>query len=70
MVSALNHQLGWQFLLWVLSVAVLSHLFAGVRHLLMDAGLGEGLTGGRTSAWVVLIGAVVVAILLGIWIWS
>lgn len=67
--NGLKHQLGWLFLLWVLSVAVFGHLFAGIRHLLMDAGAGESLTAGRTSAWIVLIATIVVAILLGIWIW-
>ena len=38
------------------------HLFAGVRHLLMDAGIGASLRAGRASAWAVIAaGAAVLA---------
>ena len=44
---------------WALS----HHLCAGVRHLLMDIGVGSRLATARRSAWSVSIGAVVMAFL-------
>lgn len=38
----------------VLVAALAYHLLAGVRHLLMDAGIGASLRAGRASAWSVL----------------
>ena len=36
-----------KLLLWASLAALIYHLVAGVRHLLMDLGLGESLEGGR-----------------------
>lgn len=44
---------------WALS----HHLLAGVRHLLMDIGIGSHLADARRNAWGVNIGAVVLALL-------
>lgn len=43
----------------VLVAALVYHLLAGVRHLLMDAGIGSSLRAGRGSAWAVLAAGVV-----------
>jgi succinate dehydrogenase / fumarate reductase cytochrome b subunit len=48
-----------------LAAAFAYHLFAGVRHLLMDAGIGASLRAGRRSAWAVIaagVAAFVVAV--------
>ena len=45
------------------------HLLAGIRHLLMDAGIGESLCAGRLSAKIVLILSIVLISLAGYWIW-
>jgi succinate dehydrogenase / fumarate reductase cytochrome b subunit len=42
----------------VLAAALIYHLLAGVRHLLMDAGIGSSLRVGRGSAWVVIAAGV------------
>lgn len=39
------------------------HLFAGIRHLLMDVGIGSTLAAARASAFAALIGAASVAVL-------
>ena len=39
----------------VLVAALVYHLLAGVRHLLMDAGIGSSLRTGRRSAWAVIV---------------
>lgn len=43
----------------VLAAALVYHLLAGVRHLLMDAGIGSSLRAGRGSARAVLAAGVV-----------
>lgn len=55
-------------LLAVLAAVFAYHLFAGIRHLLMDAGVGSSLRAGRNSAWVVIAGGVVafVAVLVAL----
>lgn len=55
-------------LLWAFSTAFIYHIFAGIRHLLMDMGIGEHLETGRRSALVVIVLAIIAAIFLGIWI--
>lgn len=58
-----------KFLLWVFIAALIYHLLAGIRHLLMDVGIGEHLEEGRRSAIFVIGCSVVLTILAGIWIW-
>lgn len=58
-----------KLLLWAFSVALIFHLLAGIRHILMDMGFGEGLQAGRRSAMLVIACAVVLMIFLGLWIW-
>src|SRR5690606_40367424 len=55
--------------LWGVLSALLYHLVAGIRHLLMDAGIGEGLESGRLGAQVLIVVAAVLIVLLGVWIW-
>lgn len=45
------------------------HFVAGVRHLVMDMGFGETLEGGRRGAFMVFIGAAILIILAGGWLW-
>ena len=58
-----------KLLLWVFSSAFLYHVIAGIRHLLMDLGVGEQLSTGRQGARIVLVAATILTIFLGIWIW-
>lgn len=45
------------------------HLFAGVRHLLMDAQIGETLKGANRGAILVLVLSALFTIVTGYWIW-
>jgi succinate dehydrogenase / fumarate reductase cytochrome b subunit len=45
----------------LLAWASAHHVFAGLRHLLMDVGVGASLTAGRTSAYAVLGAALALA---------
>jgi succinate dehydrogenase / fumarate reductase cytochrome b subunit len=46
----------------VLAWACAHHLFAGIRHLLMDAGVGAALSAARRSAWAALAAALAIAL--------
>ena len=58
-----------KFVIWGLLSALLYHLVAGVRHLIMDMGIGETLEGGKLGSKIVIAVATVVIVLLGVWIW-
>ena len=59
-----------QFLIWGSLAALLYHLVAGIRHLIMDMGVGESLEGGRLGAKLVAVIAVVLIVLAGVWVWA
>lgn len=58
-----------KFVIWGLLSALLYHLVAGVRHLIMDMGIGETLEGGKLGSQIVLVVSAVVIVLVGVWIW-
>lgn len=49
--------------------ALFYHLFAGIRHLFMDAGMGEELKPARFSAGLVMVLAILLTALMGIYLW-
>ena len=59
----------YKLVLWAFGASMIYHVLAGIRHLLMDIGLGEHLSTGRFTANLVIVLAVISTILLGIWIW-
>jgi succinate dehydrogenase / fumarate reductase cytochrome b subunit len=70
--ETLTHYLAnpWATLLvWAFISSWAYHVIAGIRHMLMDVGIGEGLEAGRRSAMLVILLAVLSTILLGIWLW-
>ena len=44
-------------------------LVAGVRHLIMDMGIGETLEGGKLGSKIVIVISVVLIVLVGVWVW-
>jgi succinate dehydrogenase / fumarate reductase, cytochrome b subunit len=58
-----------RFFIWLTLSALLYHLIAGIRHLLMDIGIGETLSGGRIGARLVLIFSIILMVLAGICLW-
>ncbi len=58
-----------KLVVWAILAVLLYHLGAGIRHLVMDAGVGESLEGGRRGAKLVFIISVVLILLVGGWIW-
>ncbi len=60
----------WAALLtWVMLSALTGHVFAGIRHLLMDCGFAEHLRAARISAYTVLVLTAVSILVLGAWLW-
>ena len=63
------HSTFGRLLFWAILSSIAFHLIAGVRHLFMDAGIGESLEGGILGARLVLILGAVAAVLIGVWLW-
>lgn len=59
-----------KFLLLVCLAPFIYHLVAGVRHLIMDAGIGETLEGGRLGAKIVFAVSAVLILITGVWLWG
>jgi len=59
----------YQFIIWGSVAALAYHMVAGIRHLIMDAGIGETLEGGQTGAKIALFVAVALIVLAGVWVW-
>lgn len=57
-----------KLLLWAFSTALIYHVLAGFRHIVMDMGWGEQLETARRSAITVIFLAIIFAISLGVWI--
>jgi len=58
-----------KLVLWAALSALAYHFVAGIRHLIMDMGVGETLEGGRTGAKLVFVAAVILILLAGVWVW-
>ena len=54
---------------WVLVCALAFHVFAGIRHIVMDCGFGEHLSAARFSAYLIFCAEVVTMIMVGVWLW-
>ncbi|KAB0508988.1 succinate dehydrogenase, cytochrome b556 subunit [Pseudomonas moorei] len=55
---------------WFVVSALAYHLVAGVRHLIMDMGVGETLEGGKRGSLIVLVVSVVLIAVTGFWLWG
>jgi succinate dehydrogenase / fumarate reductase cytochrome b subunit len=55
--------------MWVIGVALLYHSLAGLKHLIMDFGVGETLEGGILGARIVFVLTLVGAAALGVALW-
>ncbi|MBQ0753002.1 MAG: succinate dehydrogenase, cytochrome b556 subunit [Gammaproteobacteria bacterium] len=53
---------------WGIVSMFIYHLVAGIKHLLMDLGIGETLEGGRNGAFIVLATSAVLSVIVGVWV--
>jgi succinate dehydrogenase / fumarate reductase cytochrome b subunit len=58
-----------KFIIWGIVAALLYHLVAGIKHLLMDLGIGETLEGGVLGSKIVIVISVILILVAGVWIW-
>ena len=65
----LMHSYWLKVVVWITLSATLFHLFAGIRHLIMDLGFGESLREARITAYMVFVISFISIVLAGIWIW-
>lgn len=59
----------FRLVLWVIVSGVIYHFVAGVKHLIMDLGIGETLEGGKRLSAGVFVVAAIGILLAGVWIW-
>lgn len=58
-----------RILLWLIATAMIYHGLAGIRHLIMDFGVGESMKGGALGARLVLVLGVIGSALAGVALW-
>lgn len=68
--AALKAAFWVQFICWVVLAALLYHLIAGIRHLLMDVHIGDSKKGGERSSYIVIGLFIVCWLLSAFWIWG
>ena len=68
-LGALLSSTGAKTLLWALLVIFSYHSLAGVRHLIMDMGIGEDFKGGALGARILFFASAVAAVAWGIVLW-
>lgn len=68
-VQALGANPLFKFIIWALLSALAYHMVAGVKHLVLDLGIGETKEGGPLAAKLVIAVSAVLIVLLGVWVW-
>lgn len=58
-----------KFVLFVVLAGLAYHMVMGIRHLIMDCGVGESLKGGQLGAKIAFVIAFVSIALIGVWVW-
>ncbi len=58
-----------KLLVWAIVAGLLYHLIAGIKHLLMDFGIGESKQGSLRGAQLTILFAVIAIAAAGVWIW-
>lgn len=57
------------FIVWLFLTGIAYHIFAGIRHLLMDLGKGESMCVAKATSTIVIVLGILAAIFWGIWLW-
>jgi len=61
---------GWlRFIIWGLSVALIYHIIAGLKHLVMDMGHFEALGSAKCMSIIAIVATMIVAVFLGVALW-
>lgn len=59
----------FKLVLWAVVSGLIYHMLAGIKHLVMDMGIGESMEGGKRGVRIVVGLSIVLIFLAGIWIW-
>jgi len=65
----LSNRMSVKLVIWALIICVAYHLIAGLKHLLLDLGLGETKVAAEHGAKILLSSLVLVSVLAGVWLW-
>jgi succinate dehydrogenase / fumarate reductase cytochrome b subunit len=66
--ETLSHPL-FKLVIWAVVSALIYHSLAGIKHLVMDMGIGETMEAGTLGVRIIVALSVVLILLAGIWIW-
>ena len=58
-----------KLVLWGVLAMLVYHVVAGVKHLVLDFGVGESLQGGYLGALLTIVVSVVLIAIVGVWLW-
>lgn len=58
-----------KFFIWLMISGLIFHLFAGIRHLLMDMHFGDSLRAGKVGAAIVMLLSFILIVAAACWIW-
>ncbi len=58
-----------KLVIWAVVSGLIYHALAGVKHLIMDMGIGETMAGGILGARIVIALSIVLILIAGVWIW-
>ncbi|MCL4103948.1 UNVERIFIED_CONTAM: hypothetical protein GTU68_034810, partial [Idotea baltica] len=58
-----------KFAVWAVVSGLIYHSVAGIKHLIMDMGIGESMEGGILGAKLVIATSAILILLAGLWIW-
>ncbi|MGJ8689297.1 MAG: succinate dehydrogenase, cytochrome b556 subunit [Gammaproteobacteria bacterium] len=58
-----------KLLVWAVVSGLLYHFIAGIKHLIMDFGIGETLEGAQLGAKLVIVLSTIAIVLTGVWLW-
>ena len=65
----LSNKIPVKLIIWALVVCVAYHLIAGLKHLLLDLGLGETKVAAEHGAKILLSSLLLISVLAGVWLW-
>ena len=68
-VKMLTSSVMFKLILLAVLAGLIYHSVAGVKHLILDMGIGETLEGGELGAKLVIVFSVVLILLAGAWLW-
>ena len=58
-----------KLVIWAVLAGLIYHSLAGVRHLIMDFGIGETMEGGILGVRIIVVLSIILIALAGVWIW-